>query len=254
MSVARDELAAYLDDLLEIESWASVDKSLNGIQVEGHERVEKVALAVDACRETFERCAEMKREMLIVHHGLFWGHPLAITGSHNRRVKALLEAGISLYAAHLPLDFHPQLGHNARIAHLLGLSDKGPLVHESGMPIGTLAQSEKAEGLESFVRRLDEVLDTACHVLTFGSAEVSRVGIVAGDGNKLLDEALSQKIDTFVTGEQNHTVYHFAREFGINVIFAGHYSTEVPGLTALGEHLAGKFGLDCELIPAPTGL
>jgi dinuclear metal center YbgI/SA1388 family protein len=254
MSVARDELAAYLDDLLEIESWAAVDKSLNGLQVEGAERVEKVALAVDGCRETFELCAAMKREMLIVHHGLFWGHPLAITGSHHRRVKTLIEAGVSLYAAHLPLDFHPQLGHNARIAHLLGLTDKGPLIHESGMPLGTLAESDEAEGLESFVRRLDELLDTACHVLTFGAAEVRRVGIVAGDGNKLLDEALSNRIDTFVTGEQNHTVYHFAREFGLNVIFAGHYSTEVPGLTALGEHLVGKFGLDCELIPAPTGL
>ncbi len=254
MSVARDELCAYLDDLLEIASWAGVDKSLNGLQVEGAERVEKVALAVDGCRETFESCAALKRELLIVHHGLFWGHPLAITGSHHRRVKTLLEAGISLYAAHLPLDFHPQLGHNARIAHLMGLTDKGPLVHESGMPVGTLAQSTQAEGLENFVRRLDDLLDTACHVLTFGSPEVRRVGIIAGDGNKLLDEALSKKIDTFVTGEQNHTVYHFAREFGINVIFAGHYSTEVPGLTALGEHLAGKFGLDCELIPAPTGL
>ncbi len=254
MSVARDELAAYLDDLLELENWAGVDKSLNGLQVEGVERVGKVALAVDGCSETFERCATLGREMLIVHHGLFWGEALAITGSHHRRVKTLLEAGISLYAAHLPLDFHPQLGHNARIAQMLGLRDKGTLVHASGMPLGTLAESVEPEGLEYFVRRLDELLNTDCHVLTFGPSQVRRIGIVAGDGNKLLDEPLSRRIDTFITGEQNHTVYHFARECGVNVIFAGHYCSEVPGLTALGEHLAGKFGLECELIPAPTGL
>ncbi|MBW7996488.1 MAG: Nif3-like dinuclear metal center hexameric protein [Candidatus Glassbacteria bacterium] len=254
MTIARKELAAHLDEVLEIDNWAGIDKSLNGLQVEGDERVENVTLAVDGCRETFERCASMGRKFLIVHHGLFWGQPLAITGSHCERVKTLLAAGISLYAAHFPLDFHPQLGHNARIARLLELEDRGALVLDSGLPVGTLAENPRPERLESFVRRLDEILDTDCHVLTFGPEEVRRVGIIAGDGNKLLDEPLSERIDTFVTGEQNHTVYHFAREFGVNVVFAGHYATEVPGLLALGDHLRQKFELDCKLIPAPTGL
>ena len=137
---------------------------------------------------------------------------------------------------------------------MMGLEDRGALVHESGLAIGTLAESAEPEGLESFVCRMDEALDTACHTLCFGPDEVRRVGIVSGDGNKLLDESLSSRIDTFVTGEQNHTIYHFARETGVNVVFAGHYATEVPGLLAIGEHLSGKFGLDCKLIPAHTGL
>lgn len=254
MAVNRDELAGHLDELLEVENWAAADKSLNGLQVAGSERVESVGLAVDGCRETFERCAGLGRTFLIVHHGLFWGQPLAITGSHRERVRLLLENNISLYTTHLPLDFHPQLGHNVRIARLLGLEDRGPLVRESGMPVGALAEAPQPVELESFVRKLDEVLDTDSHTLAFGPAEVRRVGIVAGDGTKLLDEPLSSRIDTFITGEESHTVYHFAREFGVNVVFAGHYATEVPGLLALGEHLTGRFGLDCELIPAPTGL
>ena len=254
MTVARKELTAHLDELLEIGNWAAVDKSLNGLQVEGDERVESVALAVDGCRETFERCADIGRKFLIVHHGLFWGRPLAITGSHRERVRILMENGISLYCAHLPLDFHPLLGHNARIARMLGLDNRGPLVQEGGHPVGTLAEAPQPVELESFVRTLDGLLETDSHTLAFGPKEVHRVGIVAGDGNKLFDEPLSERIDTFITGEESHTVFHFAREFGVNVIFAGHYSTEVPGLTALGEHISARFGLDCEFIPAPTGL
>jgi dinuclear metal center YbgI/SA1388 family protein len=254
MAVARDELAAHLDELLEVANWADADKSLNGMQVAGSERVESVALAVDGCLETFERCAELGRKFMIVHHGLFWGSPLAITGSHRERVATLLNNGISLYAAHLPLDFHPLLGHNARIARALGLEDRGPLLKEGGMPVGTLAEAAEPVELEKFVRALDEALETDCHTLAFGPEEVRRVGIVAGEGTKLLDEPLSSRIDTFISGEESHTVYHFAREFGVNVIFGGHYATEVPGLLALGEHISSRFGLDCELIPAPTGL
>ena len=93
MSIARDELAAYIFDLLEMEAWVAADKSLNGLQVQGDERVDSVALAVDGCQQTFSRCAELGRKFLIVHHGLFWGSPLAITGAHYTRIKTLLGCG-----------------------------------------------------------------------------------------------------------------------------------------------------------------
>ena len=254
MEIGRNELVAYLDDLFEIALWETADSSLNGLQVEGAARVEKIAFAVDSCDQTFRMAAAENAQMLITHHGLFWGKPLAITGHHLRRVRSLLEAGLSLYAAHLPLDFHPRIGHNAVIARRLELETEGPLVEQSGLPVGTLATAPDPVPLDEFVSRLDSQLSTSSRLLAFGPAQVRRVGIIAGDGGKLLDERLAGQIDTFLTGEESHTVYHFAREFGVNVIFAGHYATEVPGLVELAAHLEDRFSLPTVFLSAPTGL
>ncbi|MCE5269787.1 Nif3-like dinuclear metal center hexameric protein [bacterium] len=248
------ELTAYLDELLEIGRWEAADASLNGLQVEGAPRVGALACAVDASRQTIDLCLQSGANLLIVHHGLFWGKPLAITGSHRARVKALLDAGISLYTAHLPLDFHPTLGHNAVLARQLELTAEGPLATEKGLPVGLVAASEQPTEREAFVRRLDNLLDTSSQLLPFGPGTVQHVGICSGGGAKLLTEPLSRRIDTFVTGEASHTVYHFAREWGVNVLFAGHYATETPGLRALAGHLSARFGLGATFLDAPTGL
>lgn len=248
------ELTAYLDELLEIGRWEAADSSLNGLQVEGAARVGALAFAVDTSQQTIDLCVQSGANFLIVHHGLFWGKPLAIAGSHRARVRALLDAGISLYAAHLPLDFHPTLGHNAVLARQLELTAEGPLATEKGLPIGLIASTARPLGRETFVSHLDSLLDTSSQLLPFGPESVQRVGVCSGGGAKLLTEPLSRRIDTFVTGEASHTLYHFAREWGVNVLFAGHYATETPGLRALAGHLATRFGLSATFLDAPTGL
>ena len=251
--VKRAELVKYLDELLEIELWEAADSSLNGLQIEGAEEIGSVALAVDGCEQTFEMCRQTGAQMLIVHHGLFWGETLPVTGAHKRRVKLLLDAGISLYAVHLPLDFHPLLGHNVCIARELGLKVKGPLKQEKTFTLGTLARSDPPLAREDFVALVNSRLSTKATVLPFGSEKVENIGIVSGHGSKLVDEPLCEKIDTFLTGEAGHTLYHHAREYCLNVIFAGHYATELPGLKALAEQLAERFGLEATLLEAPTG-
>jgi len=254
LSLKLKKLVEYLDELLELKLWEKSDASLNGLQLEGAHSISRIAFAVDASEQTFRMCREAAAQMLIVHHGLFWGKPLPLTGIHRRRVKLLLDSDISLYAAHLPLDFHPQLGHNACIARALGLEIKDHLTVESGMALGTLAQSPEPLNLSSFAASVDRRLDTKSLVLPFGRETVRRVGIISGYGSKILDESLSEKIDTFLTGESSHTLYHFAREFGMNVIFAGHYATEVPGIKELASHLSDHFALETEFLQAPTGL
>ena len=113
-------LAAYLDDLLGCASFH--DSSANGIQVENRAPINKVALAVDACLEAIEKAAAQNCNLLIVHHGLFWGAQQLMLDPHYSRIRALIEADMALYAAHLPLDAHPQLGHNAQIARALELA------------------------------------------------------------------------------------------------------------------------------------
>ena len=60
--------------------------------------------------------------MLIVHHGLFWGHEQLLRGPFGARVRRLFEAGLSLYAAHLALDAHPDVGNNAELARLFNIT------------------------------------------------------------------------------------------------------------------------------------
>ena len=117
----RDDLVKWLDNYLNISAFE--DKSLNGLQVEGADEVTKIAFAVDSSLRTFEQAAEIGADMLIVHHGLFWGSPLAVTGMHKKRIKYLLEKDISLYAVHLPLDAHQEVGNNWGLARILGLTN-----------------------------------------------------------------------------------------------------------------------------------
>ena len=117
----RDELVAWLDDYLDVRGIP--DKSLNGLQVEGRDEVTKVVAAVDASLNTFEMAVAKGADMLVVHHGLFWGAPLAVTGPHRRRLAYLLEHDVSLYACHLPLDAHAEVGNNWGLARQLGLQD-----------------------------------------------------------------------------------------------------------------------------------
>src|SRR5689334_11821052 len=136
--IERAELVHYLDEYLG--TYAMQDYGENGLQVEGADQVSRLALAVDANLETIQGAIEARAGMLIVHHGLFWGKPLRVVGPHRRRIKALLDAGCSLYACHLPLDRHPAVGNNAELARLLGLKVVGGISEVFGVPIGVIAE------------------------------------------------------------------------------------------------------------------
>ena len=251
VSVPRDDLVAWLDRTLAVADWS--DKSLNGLQVEGEPRVSRVALATDAALATFEAAAAGGAQFLVVHHGLFWGAPAPITGPLRARIAALLDAGISLYAAHLPLDAHPEVGNNAVLARLLGLEDVQPFGIYHGRAIGVRGRLPAAVELPVLAARIQALLDAPPDVLPFGARSVERVAIVAGAAAELIPEADQAGVDAFVTGETSHIAWHLAREHRLNVVFAGHYATETLGVRALGERLAGEFGLETLFLDAPTG-
>ncbi|MDD3904454.1 MAG: Nif3-like dinuclear metal center hexameric protein, partial [Sphaerochaeta sp.] len=113
----RNELVEYLDAFLDLASFSSLDRSLNGLVLGGKDKeVKKIAFAVDACQRTFELASEKGADLLVVHHGLYWGHPISVTGAHYKRIKTLIDGNLDLYAAHLPLDAHPVVGNNAVMA------------------------------------------------------------------------------------------------------------------------------------------
>ncbi|MEA4861327.1 GTP cyclohydrolase 1 type 2 [bioreactor metagenome] len=248
----RSELTTYLDAYLEIGAFEPLDRSLNGLVVAGDDReVRKVAFAVDACQSTFEKARQEKADLLVVHHGLFWGSPLAVTSTHYRRLRTLIEGNLDLYVAHLPLDAHSVVGNNAVMAQKLGLEDQSMFAPYKGRMLGCKGTLANPSSLADLCKKLG--FDKPV-ILDFGKDEVREVGIVSGGASGDVHEAIAEGLDLFITGEVEHQIYHEALEHSINVIGGGHYLTEVFGVQALMEHLRQKFGLSVVFVANPTGL
>lgn len=249
--VSRDELTRYLDEFLDT---ANVpDKSPNGLQVQGRDRIGKVAFAVDASAQTIEASAKAKAGMLIVHHGLWWGRHEQIVGNMHQRIAGLIRADLSLYAAHIPLDCHAEVGNNVELARLFGLDVETGFGEYMGVTVGVIATAQKPLKRDVFVEHIGKALSAAPAVLDFGPRQIRRVAIISGAGAGEAEAARDAGCDTLVTGESSHAAYHSAREAGINLIFGGHYATETVGLKALARHLKKKFSITTTFVPAPTG-
>ena len=250
------QLCTRLDEELDTAAYGAVDPSANGLQVGSGEReVEHVAFAVDAAVETIERAAEAGADLLVAHHGIFWGGTERLTGRAYDRVATLLAGELSLYVSHLPLDGHATLGNAAGIADRLGLDATGSFGTEGGEYVGrrgTLANPTSIEGLRD---RLRPHLDgqQSIQLLEFGPEEVLDVAIVTGAGADFLGEAVDTGADVLVTGEGKQRLYHEAREYGIHVVLGGHYATETFGVRALAA-LVDDWGLETTFVDHPTGL
>lgn len=249
----QHELVSYLDSYLQIDTFRAIDYSLNSLVVSAPDEreVKRVCTAVDASLSTFERAIDEGCDLLIVHHGLFWGSPLAITGAHYRRIKTLLDANVSLYVAHLPLDAHPEVGNNAQMAKALGLEDIEPFSPYKGVPIGFMGRFSETRDAAWICKRL--AFDDPT-ILDVGTRSFRSVGIVSGGASDDLSDAVALGLDLFITGEVKHQAFHEAAEAHTAVIGGGHYNTEVFGVRALGEHLRERFGLSVTFIANPTGL
>jgi len=248
--VLLKEVVEFLDGELGIKDVA--DSSNNGLQVEGKKEIKKIAFAVDACMEVFEKAKNF--DMIIIHHGISWDDSLKyLTGINYSRVKFLIDNNIALYAAHLPLDKHPKHGNNAEFCRIFGLKHLHGFGDYNGQMIGFAG--EKEISLNDFVKEIDEKLDTSCKVFEFGKKQIKKIAVVSGNGGSaIIREAVSKGFDCIVTGEAGHSSYHIAKEGSLNVIAAGHYATETLGVKALMKLLKEKFDIEVKFIDAPTGL
>ena len=248
----KAHLIKYLNQLLRVAEIE--DASKNGLQVEGASEVSRVAFAVDACQAAFAEAAAKDAQLLIVHHGLFWDKPLILTGPHYHRISTLLKANLALYAAHLPLDCHPKLGNNAELARLLRLKNRRPFGKYHKAILGFSGELAKPLPLDALARQLERATGLPpVRVLASGPKLVRRVGCVSGGAADMMDQAAAAGLDTYVTGEATHRAFHEAAELRINVIFGGHYATEILGLKVLARHLKQRFSLDTVFLNLPTG-
>jgi dinuclear metal center YbgI/SA1388 family protein len=249
---ALSDILAELDRVLEPERFQ--DYCPNGLQVPGQAQVTTVATGVSAHAELFELAAGERAELIVVHHGLFWGAGAGpIDAPLKRRLQILFDADIGLAAYHLPLDAHPELGNNALLARALGAEPIEPFALHHGEPIGFLARLP-GEGLPAgeLFARVHDVTSREPLVFDSGPALVRRLAIVSGAGADFLTDAAAAGADAFLTGEPAERVMAQARESGLHFIAAGHYATETLGIRRLGEHLAERFHLRHVFLDVPN--
>ncbi len=246
------DLTAFMDRYLEVDAIA--DYCPNGLQVEGAQKVTRIVTGVSACMELFERALEIRAQMVLVHHGMFWdGDSKVVKGSLKDRLKFLLANDLSLVGYHLPLDRHPEVGNNARIFDLLGLVDRQPFGVYKGQAIGYMGTLPKPTPFDDFLTAVGGVFGGGepFH-LPFGPGMVQRVALCSGGAPELVREAVEKKADVYLTGEASEYVYHLAKEENIHYIGAGHHNTERFGVTALGERLCQEFDVECRFIDIPN--
>lgn len=242
------QLEALLNDTLSPQ--LIKDYCPNGLQVEGKSEVKKIVTGVTASKALIEKAIELNADALLVHHGYFWkGEKEAIRGMKGERIRQLIKHDINLLAYHLPLDIHPELGNNAQLAKLLGITVEGGLEgHPQSVAMyGCLPQPLSGE---QFAQRISEVLHRdPLHISPdMADKPIKTVGWCTGGGQDYIELAAAQGMDAFISGEISERTTYSARELNIHYFSAGHHATERYGVKALGEWLAAEHGFEVEFI------
>jgi dinuclear metal center YbgI/SA1388 family protein len=254
-AMPKTPLAAIVrecDRRLRPDRFTDWDGAVNGLQVENRGAVSRLAAAVDATVATVRLAIAAKADFLLVHHGLFWQASHPWTSRRYALLRLLIENNLAVYSAHLPLDAHPQLGHNARLAAALGFRRLRPFFACKGQTIGF--QTTTRIPRDTLAARLRQAVNGEVKLLPGGSALCQRIGIVSGGAGGEVAQAAAEGVDTFITGEGPHWTFGLAEELGMNVFYAGHYATETFGVKALAAHLARRFGLPWVFLDHPSGL
>lgn len=251
-------IAEECDRLLGTRAIHDYDGAANGLQVENRGQVSRIAAAVDATHSTVRLAIEQGADLLIVHHGLFWGASHPWTGKRYALIRTLVENNLAVYSSHLPLDVHPRLGNNAQLAAALGLKQLKPFFTDARRGGGEWRKL----GLQTMAKipreKLQQKLETAvagpARLIAGGPEICRRIGIVTGGAGSHLKVAAEEGVDTFITGEGPHWTYASAEELGINVLYGGHYATETFGVKALAAYLSRRFKVPWVFVDYPTGL
>ena len=238
--IEREKLRAYLDELLDSSRFR--DYCPNGLQVEGRDSIQRVVTGVTASQALLDAAIEHRADAVLVHHGYFWrGEDHCVTGTRKKRLASLLTHDISLFAYHLPLDAHSEYGNNAQFAKACCLTSEGRFGEQDIAWHGVL---QKSMPLAALGERIGRICQRAPLVIGDAGREIRRVGWCSGGAQGYFEQAVALGVDAYISGEISEQTVHLARESGVAYIAAGHHATERLGVRALGEHLAGQFGLD----------
>ncbi|MEL0619143.1 MULTISPECIES: Nif3-like dinuclear metal center hexameric protein [Psychrobacter] len=255
-SISVQELIQFCDDYLSTSAFK--DYAPNGLQVDGGRPIQRIVTGVTACEALIDAAIANNADAIMVHHGYFWkGEPATLTGMKGRRVRKLMQHGISMIGYHLPLDAHPISGNNAKLADMLGMTINGALYPTESHPVGNIATCTP-QTADDLIATITQALGRApLHIPaeyhTDSSTQtngrlIERVGICTGGAQDMIEQAATMGCDAFISGEISERTTHSARELGIDYFACGHHATERGGIQALGEIVAQKFGLPVTFI------
>ncbi len=243
IAILRDELASYLHELL---ACANIDDyAPNGVQIEGTDKITRICTAVTASLEAIDHAIRLRADALLVHHGYFWrGEVPVIRGVKRERFARLINHNLTLFAYHLPLDCHAELGNNACLAQLFNLT--AIKQHQVGRTAnllwsGTLAKSLTAE---AFAKQIEKKLARKPLHIAGSEKPILHIAWCTGAAQDYIEQAYALGIDAYLSGEISERTYYQAKELGVHYFACGHHATERYGIQALGNHLAAKYGLD----------
>lgn len=241
MSIDRDELALYLNNKLEVDKFR--DYCPNGLQVQGRRKVKKIATGVTASLAFLEAALHWEADAVMVHHGYFWKNEAPqIVGWKYQRLRMLLENDINLFAYHLPLDAHPELGNNAQLGKQFGWTANGH-DHCGDQQLGWIATLSAPISLKTLAAQVEQTLKRK--PLVFGAPDkaLRRVAWCTGAAQHFFSAAIASGADAYLSGEVSEPTMHLAYESDVAYLAAGHHATERYGIQALGTHLAQQFGI-----------
>jgi dinuclear metal center YbgI/SA1388 family protein len=236
----RDELARYLDGLLDAPRFR--DYCPNGLQVEGRPEIGRIVSGVTASLQLVEAAIEANADAVLVHHGYFW--------RGEDRLATLLAHDINLFAYHLPLDAHPEVGNNAQLALRLGLVEASRTGEQNLISVGKATAG--AASLGEFARHVEKQLDRAPLLLGDPSRALSALAWCTGAAQGFFEQVLGSGVDLYLTGEISEQQVHLSRESGVAFLACGHHATERFGVQALGRRLAQDLGLHHQFIDIPN--
>jgi dinuclear metal center YbgI/SA1388 family protein len=245
-------IAEYCDRILRVKAITDWPGAVNGLQVENRRGISRLAAAVDASLVTVRLAIAGQAQLLLAHHGLFWGPRHPWTGVNYQLMRELIDHDVAVYSAHLPLDVHPRYGNNARLCAALNFKRCQPFFFEKGQYLGL--RTAIALDRDELAQRLGKVLGVPPRVLPGGPRICRKIGVVTGGAGDEIRLAAAEGVDTFITGEGRHWTHALAEELGLNVFYGGHYATETFGVKALAEQISRHFRIDWFFADHPTGL
>ena len=251
-------IATHLNTLLDTASIPDYAGALNGVQLANRGPITRIAASVDISRRVVEQVIQADANLLIVHHGMFWGGAQPVIGAAYERMRLLITHNVAVYSSHLPLDAHASLGNNVLLARTLGLEPTAGFARFKTVDVGVRGEcdvdtTELCQRADAFARAHS---GNARATLIPPGHRTRRWGVCTGAGasSETLLEAQVLGLDTVIVGEGPHHTAVAADDLGIVVIYAGHYATETLGVRAIAEHLTAIFDIPSVFIPAPTGL
>jgi dinuclear metal center YbgI/SA1388 family protein len=247
MSINRSQLQDYFQRLLTPENFE--DYAPNGLQVEGKDKIARVAFAVSATQDSIREAIHWGADALVVHHGIFWKHQGArtVTGAWGERVKSLVKSDLNLFAYHLPLDGHAEVGNAVSLARELGMNELSPFALYKRQPMGTKGKFSSPLSASELRKKLETILKHPVILATPDENNpIASLGIITGGANNEWVEAMKDNLDAYLTGEISEYNWHDAREAGIHYFAGGHHATERFGIMALKKKVEAELKLTCE--------